>query len=66
MKGQAESTGISVSQAIRRNEDNMDALEECLAVKELNLFYGDKQALQDINLLILIKRLSEFICSLVL
>jgi len=61
MKGQAESTGISVSQAIRRNEDNMDALEECLAVKELNLFYGDKQALQDISLSIPRQRVTAFI-----
>lgn len=61
MKGQAESTGISFSQAIRRSEDNMDAPEECLAVKDLNLFYGDKQALQDINLSIPRQRVTAFI-----
>jgi phosphate transport system ATP-binding protein len=61
MSGQAESTGINVSQAIRRSDDNMGALEECLAVKDLNLFYGDKQALRDINLSIPRQRVTAFI-----
>ncbi|MEZ5491580.1 MAG: phosphate ABC transporter ATP-binding protein PstB [Gammaproteobacteria bacterium] len=39
----------------------MDALEECLVVKNLDLFYGDKQALQDINLSIPRKRVTAFI-----
>ncbi len=39
----------------------MGALEECLAVKDLNLFYGDKQALQGINLSIPRQRVTAFI-----
>jgi phosphate transport system ATP-binding protein len=61
MNGQAESTGINVSQAVKRSDENMGALEECLAVKDLNLFYGDKQALQGINLSIPRQRVTAFI-----
>jgi phosphate transport system ATP-binding protein len=62
MNGQAESKNIDVSQVLRKSADNeMDALEECLVVKNLDLFYGDKQALQDINLSIPRKRVTAFI-----
>ena len=62
MSGQSESTGISVAQAVKRSGDeSLDALEECLAVKDLDLFYGEKQALQNINLSIPRKRVTAFI-----
>ncbi|MBT8145953.1 MAG: phosphate ABC transporter ATP-binding protein [Gammaproteobacteria bacterium] len=62
MSGQSESTGINVSVAVKRgNDSNSGALEECLAVKDLDLYYGDKQALQGINLSIPRKRVTAFI-----
>jgi len=62
MSGQSESTGINVSVAVKRsNDDNSGALEECLAVKDLDLHYGDKQALNSINLSIPRKRVTAFI-----
>ena len=62
MNGQSETTGIDVSQAIKRSSDSNDGpLEQCLAVRDLNLFYGDKQALKDINLSIPRKRVTAFI-----
>src|SRR5210317_325130 len=62
MNGQVKSKNIDVSQVVRKSADNdMDALEECLVVKNLDLYYGDKQALQDINLSIPRKRVTAFI-----
>lgn len=62
MNGQAESTSIDISGAMKaRTAGSNGAVEECLAVKDLNLFYGDKQALQDINLSIPRKRVTAFI-----
>ena len=47
-----------------RSSDNDDARENnrrCLTVESLNLYYGDKQALNDINLVIPEKRVTAFI-----
>lgn len=40
---------------------NMDDEKPCLTVNDLNLFYGDKHALKDINMVIPEKRVSAFI-----
>ena len=62
MNGQVESKNIDVSQVVRKSADkDMGALEQCLVVKNLDLYYGDKQALQDINLSIPRKRVTAFI-----
>jgi len=62
MNGQAETTSVDISGAMKaRSAGSNGAVEECLAVKDLNLFYGDKQALQDINLSIPRKRVTAFI-----
>ena len=62
MNGQAETTSVDISGAMKaRSAGSNGAVEECLAVKDLNLFYSDKQALQDINLSIPRKRVTAFI-----
>ena len=62
MNGQVETKNVDVSQVLRKRDDETDrALEECLAVRDLNLYYGDKQALKGINLSIPRKRVTAFI-----
>ena len=43
------------------SELNLADEKECLKVNKLNLFYGEKQALKDINLVIPEKRVTAFI-----
>ena len=49
--------------AIGRNTDTSSTAEEtpCLAANNLNLYYGEKQALKDVNLVIPEKKVSAFI-----
>jgi ABC-type bacteriocin/lantibiotic exporter with double-glycine peptidase domain len=48
---------------ITRTSDKMKLTDEkeCLQVSELNLYYGDKQALMDISMIIPEKRVTAFI-----
>ena len=54
--------GINMS-ALQRTQQVMDINNEtiCLETKSLNLFYGEKQALKDINIQLPEKRVSAFI-----
>ncbi len=62
MNGQIESKTVDVSQAVKKSTgERFESLEECLAVRNLDLFYGDKQALNEINLSIPRKRVTAFI-----
>jgi phosphate transport system ATP-binding protein len=60
MNDQAKTKQIDVSGVVRPSSD--EPLEDCLVVKNLNLYYsGDKQALREINLSIPRKRVTAFI-----
>ncbi|MCB1670459.1 MAG: phosphate ABC transporter ATP-binding protein PstB [Gammaproteobacteria bacterium] len=62
MSGQGEARNVDVSQVLRKSTgDSADSLEECLAVRDLDLYYGDKQALKGINLSIPRQRVTAFI-----
>ena len=54
--------GINLN-ALNRKQQTMDIADEkiCLETQSLNLFYGDKQALQDISICLPEKRVSAFI-----
>ncbi len=55
--------GISphVSAANEVGPDNQDISEECLRTQNLSLFYGEKQALRDVSMMIPEKRVTAFI-----
>ncbi len=62
MSADRDSKRINVSRSITNGPVAVnDSLEECLAVRDLNLFYGDKQALNEINLSIPRRRVTAFI-----
>ncbi|MEM7468631.1 MAG: phosphate ABC transporter ATP-binding protein PstB [Pseudomonadota bacterium] len=57
----AMSHAVNIDDIRGKEEDNSMDVEDCLVVEDLNLFYGDKQALNDINLVIPEKRVTAFI-----
>jgi len=62
MNAELETKKVDVSRVVNPSRGGeSDELEECLAVKNLDLYYGDKQALNGINLSIPRKRVTAFI-----
>lgn len=62
MNAELETKKVDVSRVVNPSRGGeSDELEECLAVKNLDLYYGDKQALKGINLSIPRKRVTAFI-----
>jgi len=55
--------GVDIHAALRRDPVGEKALDvpNCIDVRDLNLYYGDKQALRDINLAISEKKVTAFI-----
>jgi len=62
MNQQTESKKVNISTVVHKSTaESLRTMEECLAVKNLNLYYGDKQALDEINLSIPRQRVTAFI-----
>jgi len=62
MTEQQERThSIDMSSVLRGKETSQHPNETCIKVENLNLFYGDKQALYDINMVMPKKRVTAYI-----
>ena len=58
--------GINMNAIGRKSQSlSLDDETPCLTVNDLNLYYGEKHALKDINMMIPEKRVSAFIGAVV-
>ncbi len=61
MTEQTRTHAIDINALARKNDKEQGELDFCLKVKNLNLFYGDQQALFDINMEMAKKRVTAYI-----